>query len=139
MEDNKDHIPGIDDHLGEKPLYGFDNVEVHYYYDKTGGFGQKVTCHHDVTQELIKAELTLKEDRLEEMRQKVVSGIFSPIAYHMQRCMMDVAALAGYAGLSKRKVRKHLKPSGYAKLDDATRNLYARVFQIDVSELEKID
>jgi hypothetical protein len=47
--------------------------------------------------------------------------------------------LAQYMEFSKRKVSKHLEPSGFAELDQSTLEKYAEVFDITVEELRKTE
>ena len=43
-------------------------------------------------------------------------GETSPPAFHMARCQMDVGLLASYAHLARWRVKRHLRPGGYARL-----------------------
>ncbi len=74
-------------------------------------------------------------EKVEQVRQKVLSGEMSPVAYFMEKNLMDVKLLADYSGLPKRKIRKHLKPAHFVKLDDKTLDLYAETFGISVDRL----
>jgi len=53
----------------------------------------------------------------------------------MEKNLMDVKLLSDYSGLPKRKIRKHLKPSNFAKLEDKILGLYAETFGITVDRL----
>ena len=48
---------------------------------------------------------------------------------------MDEKLLATYVGLPKRKVRKHLQPAGFAKMDERILCRYADLFGIPVEAL----
>jgi hypothetical protein len=74
-------------------------------------------------------------EKVEQVRQQVLSGELSPIAYYMEKNLMDIKLLADYAGLPKRKVRKHLKPDRFIKLDDQILGKYAETFGISVEML----
>lgn len=75
-------------------------------------------------------------EKVEKIRQEVLAGRISPIAYYMEQNIMDIKLLADYAGLPKRKVRKHLRPEKFAGLDDITLQKYADTFGITVAELK---
>jgi hypothetical protein len=136
MEKETNHIPGIGDHPEETPLYGYRNREVFYFFDKGKGYIQKVEPHNNTVQVLIKQGWDIIEDKIEDMRKKAETGLVSPIAFHMERCLMDLVTLAGYSGIPKWKIKRHLKPSVYKKLDEKTKNRYAEVFGISIQEME---
>jgi hypothetical protein len=74
-------------------------------------------------------------EKVEQVRQRVLSGELSPIAYYMEKNLMDPKLLADYSGLPKRKVKKHLKPDYFNKLDDQILMRYAETFGISVEML----
>jgi len=74
-------------------------------------------------------------EKVEQVRQRVLSGELSPIAYYMEKNIMDLRLLADYAGLPKRKVRKHIKPDHFNKLDDQILMRYAETFGVSVEML----
>jgi hypothetical protein len=75
------------------------------------------------------------DEKVEQVRQQVLSGEFSPIVYYMEKNLMDMKLLSDYTGLPKRKIRKHLKPERFKYLDDKTLALYAETFGISVEML----
>lgn len=75
------------------------------------------------------------DEALAETKEKVMNGELSPIAYYMEKCLMDVGLLAKYVGKWKWQVKKHLKPNGFKKLDNSLLEKYAEVFEIKVDEL----
>ena len=75
-------------------------------------------------------------EKVEQVRQEVLSGKISPIAYFMEKNIMDLKILAGYVNLPKRKVRKHLKPEKFSQLDDDVLKRYADTFEISLEELK---
>lgn len=75
------------------------------------------------------------DDALAETKKKVEQGELSPVAYYMEKCLMDLPLLAKYVGKWKWQVKKHFKPSVFNKLDDKLKAKYAEVFNISVDEL----
>lgn len=73
--------------------------------------------------------------KLEEARLKVLAGELSPIGYYIEKKLMDVGILAGYAGKWKWQVKRHLKPVNFNKLSPAMLQKYADIFGISVDEL----
>ncbi|NTV82879.1 MAG: hypothetical protein HGA23_01085 [Bacteroidales bacterium] len=75
------------------------------------------------------------DEEVELTRQRVLSGEVSPIAFYMEKNLMDLKLLSDYVGLPKRKIRKHLKPDRFKKLDEETLLKYAETFGISVEML----
>lgn len=69
---------------------------------------------------------------------KVRAGIRSPLVYHMARHQMDPGLLAGYAGLFRWQVRRHMKPAAFRRISPALADRYAAIFRITRDELMSI-
>lgn len=78
------------------------------------------------------------DEECQEILQRVRAGETSPLEYHAARNVMPLELLAQYTGFSKRKVRKHLDPKNFNKLDDETLAAYADALRITVDELKSI-
>ena len=78
-------------------------------------------------------------ERVEEVRQKVCNGELSPLAYFMEKNMMDSKLLAQYMGFWNWTVKKHLKPKYFKKLSKETINKYCDVLNITPQELYDLD
>jgi hypothetical protein len=76
--------------------------------------------------------------KLDAVRREVEAGGLSPLAWHMERHLMTPALLAGYVGLSRWRVRRHLKARVFAKLKPALRARYAAVFGIAPEDLGRL-
>ena len=75
------------------------------------------------------------ELEIAEISEKVKKGEISPIAYHMAKHLMDVKMLAKYTGLPRWRVKRHLKPQAFRRINHALLERYAKVFNIPVEEL----
>ncbi|XZF13702.1 hypothetical protein ACTHGU_18125 [Chitinophagaceae bacterium MMS25-I14] len=75
------------------------------------------------------------EESLAKTEARVKSGELSPVAYFMEKCLMDMPLLAKYAGKWQWQVKKHLKPEGFKKLDKSMLEKYARIFNVSVDAL----
>jgi len=115
------------------------NRELFYSFDPEKGYSRSVGYQYSANQEIIRQSWDAAEERLEEVRRKVMSGELSPIAFHMERCLMEIPMLAAYMQIAKWRVRRHLKPTVYNRLSEKTKNRYASVFGIGSGELEKLD
>ena len=111
------------------------NIDLCYALDENGNY---VAVHSTGWQPKTDAMLQAWDvihEKIEQVRQQVLSGELSPIAYFMEKNLMDVKLLADYMDLPKRKVRKHMKPERFLKLDDQILQRYAETFGITVEEL----
>lgn len=79
------------------------------------------------------------EETLRETAEAVKAGKTSPIAYYMQRSLMDLSLLARYMGKWKWTVKRHMKPGVFARLSETTLAAYAKVFDIPVAALKHFD
>ena len=75
----------------------------------------------------------------EPIRQQVLAKELSPIAYHMKKNLLDISLLSGYAGIPKRKIKKHLRYEEFMKLDETTLQQYADALRITVEELKQVN
>lgn len=75
-------------------------------------------------------------ERIEAVKQKVIKGELSPIAYYMEKCLMDTKILAAYVGLWQWTVRKHLKMKAFNQLKEDTLLKYAESFDIKLETLK---
>lgn len=76
--------------------------------------------------------------QLEAVQKKVLAGELSPLAYHMQRCMMSPGLLSANSGIWRWRVKRHLKPAVFAKLDDKVLQRYADALGITVAQLKTV-
>ena len=76
--------------------------------------------------------------KLERIRQQVLSRQLSPIAYHAQKNLFSIKILSSYTGISKRQIKRHLNPKNFSQLDEKTLKIYAAAFKISIEEFDKI-
>ncbi len=75
-------------------------------------------------------------EELEQALDEIRAGRFSPLYYHMLRFQMNAGLLAGYVGLSRWRVKRHLRPAGYAKMKQDARENYCRLFNLPEGGLD---
>ena len=71
-------------------------------------------------------------EQVQQVLAEIEAGEKSILAYHMERCQMNVSLLAKYVGLPGWRVRRHLKPKVFAGLKRDILERYAGVFQQSV-------
>ncbi len=106
-----------------------------YAVGKDGKYTGVNSAGWEAENEATKQAWDAVDEALAETKEKVMNGELSPIAYYMEKCLMDVGLLAKYVGKWKWQVKKHLKPNGFKKLDNSLLEKYAEVFEIKVDEL----
>lgn len=112
--------------------------DVCYAVDEDGNYKQVLSMGWEPKNEAIKQAWEQINEKVEEIKEKVISGKASPIAYYMVKNMMSTGILAKYTGFSRLKVRRHLKPRIFKTLDETKLNIYAKVFNITLEDLLNI-
>jgi len=105
---------------------------VQYYFDGKE-WHQKWEKRFDATEIVI----TKQTQELETILQQIRDGQLSPLAYHSQINLFNLNLLSSYTGISKWRIKKHLKPSYFNQLNEETLQKYATLFEISLEELKK--
>ena len=74
----------------------------------------------------------------EDARARAQAGAASPLEYWMYARRMDVALLAQASGFWQWRVRRHLRPEGFARLAPKQRARYAQALGVSVQQLERL-
>lgn len=119
------------------PLKDRDKLrKLMYATDKDGNYTGVPSAGWEAENAATEAAWQEVEESLKETEADVKAGKASPIAYYMQKSLMDVAILAKYVGKWQWTVKRHLKPGVFGKLSDKVLQQYADVFGITVTELK---
>jgi hypothetical protein len=110
--------------------------DVNYALDENGNYVAVLSKGWAPKNDAMLQAWDVIHEKVEQVRQEVVAGKVSPIAYYMEKNIMNLSLLADYVELPKRKVRKHLKPEKFALLDDNILQRYAATFEISLEELK---
>ena len=85
------------------------------------------------------------EQAVEELNQltaealdAVKCGEKSPLFYYMYRYRFDLPSLAQATGFWQWQIKRHFKPSVFAKLSDKVLERYAEVFRVSTLELKQV-
>jgi hypothetical protein len=78
------------------------------------------------------------EERLSQVIETVNAYKLSPLAYHMEKNLMDVALLTKYVRISRWRVKRHLRPDVFRRLPLNVLERYAKLFNISIEELQKV-
>lgn len=113
--------------------------ELCYATDEEGNYTTVTSKGWEVKDIALQNSIQLIEERIENARQRVLSGEVSPVLYYMELNKMDVSILAAYAGYWKWRVKRHFKPSVFARLSNRTLEKYAQIFEITISQLKNVN
>ena len=108
-----------------------------YVTDENGEYVRSTTSGWEPTNIANGIAWEFINEDLAGVLERVKKGELSPLAYYMNKHMMDPKVLAQYVGLAKWRVKRHLKPRGFNGLDDDTLQRYASVFNMTVEQLKK--
>jgi len=113
--------------------------DVCYVVDKDGHYTRALSMGWKPKNEAMKLAWDQIYEHAGEIRRQILEGKYSPIAFYMEINAMDVAILADYMGIPKRKVRKHLHMKEFNKLTQDMLSRYAEVFNITPAELVDLE
>ena len=135
-EDTKPDIKIIDAENIELDL----NFEItHYKMDENGNYTHSLLANWGNKEIVNNSSWEIVKERIKDAKDKVRSGSISPIAYYMEKCLTDIKTLSLYVGIPKWRIKRHLKPAKFKKLNDVVLQKYADFFQIPLQQLKDID
>ncbi|MDR2148583.1 MAG: helix-turn-helix transcriptional regulator [Tannerella sp.] len=112
--------------------------DVAYAVDNEGNYTSVISEGWEVKNDALDVTWDAIGEKCAEIREKVLAGKLSPLAYHLEKNIMSVGLLAKYTGLTRRKVRKHLKPEKFKELDDSVLAKYAEALRVSIEELKTV-
>jgi hypothetical protein len=112
---------------------------IHYSVDENNNYHSGLKSNWGAKEIINTQSWDRVNERIEDALQKVLAGKLSPIAFQMEKHIMDVALLAKFVGFGKWRVRRHMRPEIYKKLKKETLQKYADAFEIKLEQLDKID
>ncbi|UUF15646.1 MULTISPECIES: hypothetical protein [Flavobacterium] len=110
--------------------------ELLYATDENGNYTTTLSTGWEPKTIALSNSIEEINERIAEARQQVLNGEVSPIVYFMEVNKMDLTILSSYVGLWKWRVKRHFKPSVFAKLNDKVLQKYADTFEISIEELK---
>jgi hypothetical protein len=130
----KDRVPQDDANMLEGKL-----KVLKYAVDKEGRYTHVKSVGWEPENIVLSQAWEAINEKVEEVRQKVLANKVSPIAYHMEKQMLDMSMLSGYTGFSAWRIRLHIRPWFFNRLSDKNIQKYAQAFRITTEELKRVD
>lgn len=107
-----------------------------YAVDESGAYTKTTTSGWNVEEVVLRDVLADFERLAADARQRALDGQSSPIEYFVYKRYMDIPALADAMGMSRWKVKRHLKPRIFQKLSDEVLGRYADLLRVDLRHLK---
>jgi hypothetical protein len=114
-------------------------TDLSYAVDSDGNYASTKSRGWKPKNDAMDLAWSLVYEKAEEARKEVLSGKLSPLAFYMELNIMDVNLLAGYTGLSRWKIKRHLKMKNFRKLPPDLLSQYATILNITTEDLVNID
>ena len=114
-------------------------TDLYYAVDKEGNYITKISSGWKPKKIVLDRSLDMIDERVKDIKQKVMNNEVSPIMYYMELNRMDISVLAAYFGKWKWRVKKHFKPANFNKLSSKSLKKYADIFNISIDELKDIN
>lgn len=112
--------------------------DVCYAVDESGSYQQVMSVGWEPKNEALSLAWEEIEEKIEEVKQEVLDGKKSPLAYHMRKRLLNEKLLSKYTNIRKRIIRKHMTPKGFDEADEQTLCKYAEALRISVEELKVV-
>ena len=110
--------------------------ELYYAEGESGEYTTALSKGWEVKSQALNVAWDDIKERVEAARVKVEKGEASPILFFMELHIMDASILCAYTGFWKWQLKRHLKPSVFAKLSPKKIEKYAEVFGVSITELK---
>ncbi|UPZ16832.1 hypothetical protein [Flavobacterium humidisoli] len=127
----KDKVPQDQSNLTKNNV-----KELLYATDENGNYTTTLSTGWEPKTIALSNSIDEINERIADARQQVLDGEVSPIVYFMEVNKMDLTILASYVGFWKWRVKRHFKPSVFAKLNDKILQKYADTFEVSIEELK---
>ncbi len=120
-----------------KNFKGAENLKkLMYATGKDGKYTGVVSSGWEAENEATKQAWDDVDENLAKTEAQVRAGELSPIAYYMEKNLMELSLLAKYVGKWQWQVKRHFKPSVFNNMDATLLQKYADVFNITTEELK---
>jgi hypothetical protein len=109
---------------------------VNYVTDENGNYTREISNGWEPENIALEQVWEEVNESVEKTRLKVMNGELSPIAYYLEKNLMDIPLLASYVDKWQWQVKRHLKPEVFNALSQELLEKYAFIFKISVDELK---
>ena len=112
--------------------------EVNYAVDSAGHYTLEQSVGWEVKTIALRQAWGAIVEQLQRELTAIKAGRKSPLAYHMVKNQMDPALLSQYSGISRWRVKRHMKPAVFTRMKAAALAPYAELFNISIEQLRSV-
>jgi hypothetical protein len=113
--------------------------ELCYAVDQEGNYTTELSTGWNPKTIALDSHMQDLQMRVENAKNQIKSGTASPILYFMELKRMDLSVLSGYVGMWGWRVKRHLKPNVFKRLNHKVLQKYADTFEISIEELKNFN
>lgn len=117
-------------------MLGGDLREPCYVVDEDGKYTTAFSVGWDAKNVVMQDAWDAVHEKVAIVKKQVEDGELSPIAYYMEKQLMDFAVLSGYTGFFKWTIKRHLKMKNFVNLSDKKLIKYADTFDLSIETLK---
>ncbi len=110
--------------------------EVCYAVDENGNYTTTLSTGWEVKSTALGVAWEDIQARVEKARKEVLDGKASPVLFFMELRLMDIGIVSAYTGFWKWTIRRHMRPSVFARLSESRLHRYAQAFDVTLDELK---
>lgn len=112
--------------------------ELVYATDEKGNYTTALSSGWEPKTIALSNSIDEINERIADAKEQVYRGEASSLLYFMELNKMDVTILSSYVGIWAWRVKRHFKPSVFAKLNNQMLQKYADAFNVSVADLKNI-
>ena len=127
----KEEVPQDQGNLSKSNL-----KELIYATDEKGNYTTALSTGWEPKTIALSNAIDDINERIATAKEQVKNGEVSPIVYFMELHKMDLPILSSYVGMWKWRIKRHFKPTVFAKLNDKILSKYAEAFSISIEALK---
>lgn len=113
--------------------------DLYYVLDENGNYVNVLSTGWEAKNIVMQQAWDIINEAVEAVRVKVLNNEASTLLYHMEKNQMDIKLLSQYSGISRARIKEHIRPGGLGKATKAECEAYAESFRIRVEQLFKLD
>ena len=113
--------------------------DICYAVDEEGKYRQVASVGWEAKNQALALTWEHISEEARAIKEEVLAQKKSPLAYYMHLRLYSVGLLSAYTGISRRIIKKHLKPDGFSAAGPDYWEKYAKVLYIEPDDfiLEK--
>jgi len=114
-------------------------TELLFNYQKDGSYTKRIGYDYVPEGEMLYYDVwKMFRARFESAKNMVINGERSPVWYHMEKNLIDLANFAKLVGIASWRVKRHLKPKVFSSLSPRVYKKYADALDMSVEEFINI-